>query len=95
METTNNPDIFSDAAQAIKDKIAEIRAKRGLHYPYDEEELKNWKDNKLKAEIVKMRIHINRGNASDDITNEFAKLQKEADRRGLFLSATEKKTQEE
>jgi len=68
-----------------------------LKYPYNEEELKDtkkWKDNALKGEIIKLRSYINKldieSNEFDTLSTELAKLEKEAENRGLFLSAEEK-----
>ncbi len=92
-------DIFGKAGEVVKEAIKKKKEEHGkLHYPYDEEELKDrkkWKDNKLKAELIKLRKEINKVDIESDLydtlTTELAKLQKEANERGLFLSAEEKK----
>lgn len=90
METNENSDIFSEATEAVKDRLKKLKGRRRLNYPYDEEELKKWKDNKLRAEIIKMRVAITDEPMNEMLANEFAKLQREANRRGLNLSAEER-----
>ncbi len=90
METNENRDIFSEATEAVKDRLKKLKGRRRLNYPYDEEELKKWKDNKLRAEIIKMRVAITDEPMNEMLANEFAKLQREANRRGLNLSAEER-----
>jgi len=91
-------DIFGRAGEAIKGAIDNKKKNKKLKYPYNEEELKDtkkWKDNALKGEIIKLRSYINKldieSNEFDTLSTELAKLEKEAENRGLFLSTEEKK----
>ena len=95
-------DIFDRVGEVVKGAIENRKKNKKLKYPYNEEELKDtkkWKDNALKGEIIKLRSYINKldieSNEFDTLTTELAKLQKEAENRGLFLSAEEKKKRTE
>ncbi len=90
-------DIFDRVGEAVKGAINNRKNKKKLKYPYNEEELKDtkkWKDNALKSEIIKLRSHINKldieSNEFDTLSTELAKLQKEAENRGLFLPKNKK-----
>lgn len=76
-------DVFGKIGSRIKE---EVEKEKKLKYPYDEEDLRKWKDKKLKKELIKLRATLNKrqdveSEEYDMLTTELAKLQKEADRR--------------
>jgi len=76
-------DVFGKIGSRIKE---EAEKEKKLKYPYDEEDLRKWKDKKLKKELIKLRATLNKrqdveSEEYDMLTTELAKLQKEADRR--------------